>query len=345
MSVSDSVARPGAASRRHATSLRRGLAGLARSPILLIVVRRLAFAVPLLFVVSALTFVLVSLVPGDPAFSILGPNHRPEEYAGLDKALGFDRPIYDQYWQWLSKAVHGDLGTSLTSKQDIGQLIEQRLPVTLSLVVGCLLAISVVGVGLGVLSAVRGGIFGRIVDALSLIGFALPGFWVGAVLISVFAVKMHWLPAVGYVPFAESPHDWARSLILPIVALGVNSVAGVSKQTREAMLDALGSEHIRMAHASGIPRRYIYYRLALKSAGFVVITLIGLQAIGLLLGTVFIEQVFALPGLGSVLVGATQARDLPVVQAITVFFTLMIIGINLIVDLLYGALDPRVRAG
>jgi peptide/nickel transport system permease protein len=324
--------------------LRRGVL-FPRSPVLGILVRRLLMAVPMLFVVSSLTFILVSLVPGDPAYSILGPNRPPAQYKALDHTLGFDRPIYDQYWRWFSRAIQGDLGISLVSKEHITQLITERLPVTLSLVVGCLIAISVIGVGIGVLAAVRGGLTGRMVDALALTGFALPGFWVGAVLIAVFAVSAHLLPAVGYTPLGQSPSNWARSLILPIAALGVNSVAGVSKQTREAMLDALASEHIRMAHANGIPPRYIYFRLALKSAGFVVITLIGLQAVGLLLGTVFIEQLFALPGLGSVLVSATQGRDLPVVQGLTVFMTLIIIGINLAVDLIYGLLDPRVRAG
>jgi peptide/nickel transport system permease protein len=339
------VAGPSAPGSTQRTWPFAGAGFLLHHPVVQIVVRRLGFAIPLLFVVSALTFVLVSLVPGDPAYSILGTNHRPEEYKGLDHTLGFDQPLYDQYWHWLDRALHGNLGASLISKEDIGQMIQERLPVTMSLVVGCLVAISVVGVGIGVAAAVRGGFFGRIVDGLAMLGFALPGFWVGAVLISFFAVRLHWLPAVGYTPLADSPTAWLKSLILPIAALGVNSVAGVSKQTREAMLDALASEHVRIAHANGIPPRTIYFRLALKSAGFVVVTLIGLQAVGLLLGTVFIEQVFALPGLGSVLVTATQGRDLPVVQALTVFFTLMIIAINLIVDLLYGALDPRVRAG
>ena len=341
--TTSSLAEPNAA--RHAAAALRGAAEVSRHPAVRIVARRLAFAVPLLFVVSALTFVLVSLVPGDPAFSILGPDHQISEYKALDHSLGFDKPLYEQYWHWLTRALHGDLGTSLLGKQDIGQMIQQRLPVTLSLVLGCLLVISVVGVGIGVLGAVRGGLIGRIVDGLALIGFSLPGFWIGAVLIAIFAVRLHWLPAVGYVPFAQSPSAWLRSLILPITALGVNSVAGVSKQTREAMMDALASEHVRIAHANGIPPRTIYFRLALKSAGFIVITLISLQAIGLLLGTVFIEQVFALPGLGSILVSSTQARDLPVVQALTVFFTLLIILINLAVDVLYGLLDPRVRAG
>jgi peptide/nickel transport system permease protein len=231
----------------------------------------------------------------------------------------------------------------LVNREEVTLAIKDRSPVTLSLVVTSLLIISLLGVSLGVFSAVRGGVAGRFLDGVSLVGFALPGFWVGAVLIAIFAVGLHWLPAVGYVPLSDSPGGWARSLALPVVALAVSSVAVLAKQTREAMLDALASEHIRMARANGIRPRTINYRLALKNAGPRVVTIIGLQAIGLLVGTVFIEQVFALPGLGSLLASAAGQSDIPVVQGITVFFALVVVLINLLVDLAYSLLDPRVR--
>jgi peptide/nickel transport system permease protein len=163
-------------------------------------------------------------------------------------------------------------------------------------------------------------------------------------LITVFAVRLDWFPAVGYVPFATSPSDWALALFLPTIALATQSIAVLAKQTREAMLDVLANEHVRMARAGGLPPRLVFFRFALKNAMLVVVTIIGLQVVGLLVGTAFIEEVFALPGLGSSLIEATQRSDYPMVLGIVVFFTLLIVVINLTVDLLYTLLDPRVRA-
>jgi peptide/nickel transport system permease protein len=307
-----------------------------------VVARRLLLAVPLLFVVSALSFVLVSLTPGNAAQQILGPEASPATYQNLRHELGLDLPLYEQYWRWVKHAASGNLGSSVITGEHVTKTIGDRFPVTLSLVFGSLLLIALVGVGLGVLSAVRGGVLGRVVDGLSLVGFALPAFWVGAVLIALFAVRLHWFPAVGYVPFGESPSLWLRSLVLPVVALALHGVAVLAKQTREAMLDVLASEHIRMASANGIPPRFIFL-LGLKNAAMRVVTIVGLQTVGLLGGTLFVEQVFALPGLGYVLVNATLQHDLPMVQGITVFFTVIIVLVNLLVDLTYTWLDPRVR--
>jgi len=312
-------------------------------PIARVTARRLTFAVPLLFVVSALTFMLVSLVPGDPAVQLRGPNQPPQVYRAIDEQLGLNHPLYDQYWRWLDHALHGDLGTSFFTKQPVTEVIRQRLSVTLSLVLLSFLLSTIVGVWFGVFAAVRGGAPARIVDALSLVGWALPSFWVGAVLIAVFAVRLHWLPAIGYVSFRVSVLEWARSLVLPVVALAVGSVAVLAKQTRQAMLDTLSSEYIRMAWANGLSRSRIYFQLAVKPAGIQLVTLVGLQAIGMLLGTAFIETLFALPGIGSTLVSATTTRDLPVVEALTVFFALMIVVINFVTDLLSTLFDPRVR--
>jgi peptide/nickel transport system permease protein len=222
-------------------------------------------------------------------------------------------------------------------------LIVQRFPVTLSLVVPTVVVMFLVGVGAGVVSAVHGGAVGRLIDSLTLVGFALPAFWVGAVLVSFFAVKIHLLPAIGYVSLAQSPGDWARSMVLPVVALSLLPIAVMARQTREAMMDVLASEHVRMAWANGIPPRVIFFKLALKNASMRAVTVGGLQVIGLLTGTVFVEQVFSLPGLGSGLDTAASTGDLPVTQGIVVFFTVVIVAINLIVDLLYAVLDPRVR--
>lgn len=340
----DSIEHPGAASSRVGVPGAARAGALARHPVVGVVARRLAMAVPLLFVVSAVSFVLVSLTPGDAAQQILGTQAPPEAYARVREALGLDLPLYEQYWQWVTHAVTGDLGASVFTGESVTHAIGSRLPVTLALIVGSLLLSVVVGVSLGVFSAVRGGAAGRAVDAFALVGFALPAFWVGVELIAVFAVKLQWFPATGYVPWAESPSDWLRSLVLPVLALALGGVAAVAKQTREAMLDVLGSEYVRMLWANGVSARSIYFRHALKNASLSVITVLGVQAVGLLGGTILVENVFALPGLGSLAVSASIQHDLPVVQGLAVCFTVIVVIVNLMIDLAYTWLNPKVQA-
>ncbi len=335
----------GAAPGRAGDPLRRLGADLLRRPLVRIVLRRLLLAVPLLFVVSALSFVLVSITPGDAARQILGVQAPPDAYPRLRHQLGLDRPVYEQYWDWLKHALGGDLGSSLFNGEAVTHAIDVRLPVTLSLIVTSLVLIVIVGVGLGIVSAVRGGALGRVVDVLSMVGFALPAFWVGAALITIFAVRVHWLPATGYVPLTESLGSWLRSLVLPTVALSLAGIAGVAIQTREAMLDALGSEYIQMAWANGVPARSVFFRHALKNASLQVVTVLGLQVVGLLSGTVFVESVFALPGVGGLIVNAVLQHDLPVVEGVVVYFTLIVVVVNLFIDLAYTWLNPRVRLG
>ncbi|WP_245633646.1 ABC transporter permease [Amycolatopsis jejuensis] len=336
--------RENAAGRRHPAGGDRRSGGLLHHPLVRVITRRVAMSLPLLLVVTTLTFLMASLTPGDAAREILGLEATPEEYANLREALGLDLPIYEQYWHWLTHALTGDLGTSLFSGVPVMDAIAERLPVTVSLVVGSLVVSLVIGVALGVASALRGGVLGRIVDIFALAGFALPAFWVGAMVIVIFAVQLHWLPATGYVSPAQSPVDWLKSLILPVVALSLGGVAAVTKQTREAMLDVLASEYIRMAWASGISARSIIYRHALKNVGVRVVTVIGLQAIGLLGGTVVMETVFVLPGIGSLAVSASIQHDLPVVQGVVALITVVVVVINLLVDLAYTWLNPKVRA-
>lgn len=301
-------------------------------------------AIPLLWFVSALSFLLVSITPGSVAQRILGPFASQDAIDRLERAMGLDKPLYGQYWQWVSRALHGDLGAStVTQGESVRQAIDQRLPVSISLIAGALIVTLLVGVGFGVFSAVRGGLAGRLVDGLALFGFALPSFWIGAVLITLFAVDLRWLPATGYVPITESPRRWLLSLVLPVAALGLVAVANVAKQTRDAMLDALSSEYVRMAWASGVSASSIFFRHALKNAAIRVLTIIGITVVGLLGGTVLVETVFALPGLGGLAVDATSSHDLPMIQGIVVYFTLIVVGVNLVVDLAYTLLDPRVR--
>jgi peptide/nickel transport system permease protein len=318
-------------------------ASFVHSPILKTLARISASGVALLFVVSALSFFLESLTPGDAAEQILGTNATRAQYVALDKRLGLNLPIYDQYFRWLRSAVGGNLGTSIFSGQSVAHEIAQRLPVSAALVVGGLAAAVIVGVGAGVVSAVRGRAVGRAVDVLALAGFVLPSFWIGAELILVFAIFVHWFPPTGFVYFTASPIGWLRSLALPVAALSLYGIAAIAKQTREAMLDVLGSEYVRMARANGASASSIVFRHALRNASVRIVTVIGIVAVGLLGGTVFAETVFALPGLGSLLVSSALDHDLPVVQGVTICFTLMVVLINLVVDVAYTWLDPKVR--
>jgi peptide/nickel transport system permease protein len=336
----DSLAFPGTALSR-AGGITDRVGAVLGNPVFRLAARRLALAPPLLFVVSALSFALLSLTPGDAAQAILGTTGTPEQYANLRRQLGLDLPVYEQYWRWLTHAVRGDLGSSLVGSGPVAHLVTQRLPASASLIVGSLLAILVVGVSLGIFSAVRGGIAGRVVDAVALLGFALPGFWFGAILIELFAVRLRLFPAIGYVPLGQSTSGWLRSLVLPVTALALGGIGPVAKYTREAMLDVLASEHIRMARANGLPVRTLLFRYALRVASIRIITVLGLIAVGLLGGTILIENVFAIPGLGSLVGSAVLRHDLPVVQGIAVCFTVIVVFVNLVVDIAYGLLDPR----
>jgi peptide/nickel transport system permease protein len=340
--TSTSIA-PGASASRAGSALSRALVLVIRHPLVRVLIRRLLLAVPLLFIVSALSFLLLSLVPGDAAVTILGNQATPTTVAALRHSLGLDLPLPERYWHWLSHALTGDLGKSLYTGETVRGELAQRLPVSLSLILGGLVVIPGVGVVLGVFSAVRGGVLGRFVDGLSLVGFALPPIVVGAVLIDVFAVKSHVFPAVGYTPLAHSPSQWLRSIALPVAALSAGGIAAFAKNTREAMLDLLASEHVRMAWARGIPAWRIFFVYVLKNVGTRVLTLTGLLTIGLLGGTVLVETIFALPGLGLLASSGASQRDVPVVQGVAVLFTLIIIGVNIVTDLAYSWLDPRVK--
>jgi len=309
-----------------------------------LVLHRLAIGIPLVLVASAVTFVLTALVPGDAARAILGLNAPPEAYARVRGELGLDLPLWEQYTQYIRGVLHGDLGTSLASGEPVWSVLSQRLPVTLSLVVLTTLFCAVVGLLLGTVSAIRGGFLGRAVDVLSLAGLALPNFWVGLVLVSVFAVTLRIFPATGYAPFAESPSRWLWALTLPVVALGLAGVATVAKQTRAAMLDVLDRDYIRTLRANGLSQRSIVWKHALRNAAIPVTTVLGLIFVSLLSGTVFAEAVFVLPGLGLHAVSATQSHDVPVIVGISLVFTVIVVLANLAIDLIYGLLNPKVRA-
>jgi peptide/nickel transport system permease protein len=300
-------------------------------------------SIPLLLIVTIITFVLEALTPGDAARLILGQNYTPASYARLRVQLGLNHPLYVQYWQWLDGIFHGSLGHSPISGASVQETLIQRLPVTLSLVVCTVILSAVVGIALGVGGALRGGVLGRAVDVISLLGFAVPNFWLGLILASVFGVILKLLPVTGYVPLTTSPTQWAASLILPVVTLSAGAVAGIAKLTRDSMLDVMQRDFIRALRAKGISERTIVWRHALRSAALPVVTALGLLFIGLLSGTVLIESIFSLPGLGSSALDATNGHDFPTLQGVVLYFTLMVIVLNLVIDAVQGWLNPRVR--
>lgn len=311
-------------------------------------IRRLArwfiTSILLLFLVSALTFVLVSLAPGDAARTILGQNGTQDQYEQLRQQLGLNDPLPLRYLHWLGGVFQGDFGSSVFSNQSVASMIGSRMGVTLSLVIGSLLFAGIIGVLLGVMSARRTGALGKAVDVISLIGVSIPNFWFGFILVSLFAVTVPIFPATGYVDFSYWPFGWFMSLVLPIVTLGVGGVAVIAKQTRDAMRTQLNREYVTAMRAQGLSERAIVYRHVLRNAAIPVTTVLGLMFVGLFSGTVLVENVFALPGLGGLVVDATSKHDIPVVQGIALVFALFVVLTNLVIDILYGWLNPKTRS-
>ncbi|QAY60297.1 ABC transporter permease [Microbacterium protaetiae] len=309
----------------------------------MVVIRRLLTSIVLIFVSTVTIFVLMSFVPGDAAQAILGENATPQSVAYLRQQLGLDQPLWTQYANWVVGLLHGDLGTSIYSGEPVTRLLTTRLGVTFSLMVGSTLVIAVLGVIIGLASALREGWSGRLIDAFSLVGFALPSFWIAIVLVAVFAVALRWFPATGYVPPAAGVGAWINSLILPVAAMSLSGITVVAKQMRDSARTELERDYVRVLRSTGVSETRIVLLHVLRNASIPTTTIIGLMAVGALSGAVFIENVFVLPGLGSLVTSAATRHDLPVILGVGVAFTVMVIAINLVVDLAYSSLDPRVR--
>jgi len=308
-----------------------------------LIVRRLLLSIPLLLAVTAITFVLASLIPGDPARSLLGPSATPQQYEALRQALHLNEPIAIQYRDYILNMLHGDLGHSIFTGENVAHTLANRLPVSLSLIIGGTIVALVIGILLGVLSATRGRGFARFVDVFSLVGGALPNFWVGLVLVAFFAVTLMVLPATGYVPFGMSPSQWALSLILPVIALSLSGIAMIAKVVRDGVSTALSQDFVRTLRAAGVPRRVLIWKHALRSSSVSLVTVVGVIFVASLSGTILVENVFVLPGLGSLAVAATARQDIPVIQGVALAFTIITIIVNLLVDVSYGLLNPKVR--
>lgn len=305
--------------------------------------RRFVLVIPMVIVVSVVMFLLASLVPGDQARAILGENATPESLAALREQLGLNLPWYHQYLNWAQNALQGDLGASIYNGESVVSILAGRFPVTASLALLSTLVIAVTGISLGLLSALRGGVLGRILDAVSLFGLAVPSFAIAILLVSVFAVTVRIFPATGYAPIAAGIGPWIWALVLPVVALSLGGTTLVAKQMRDSAKEALQKDYVRFLRANGVGEVSIVLRHVLKNAAIPSITILGIGAVSALTGTVFIENVFVLPGLGSLATQVTLNNDLPVLLGIGVLFTLFAVVISLVVDLLYGVLNPKVR--
>ncbi len=308
--------------------------------------RWLASSLALLFSVTVLTFVLSALAPGDAAKAMLSgqtTSYSPEQYQQLRHELGIDQPLPVQYWRWLQGLLRGDLGTDMFSGQPITQALNERLGASLSIIIGTVIVSALVGVSVGVFSAVRRSRAGKLVEGVSLLGLAAPNFWLALVLVELFAVQYPLFPATGYTTFGDDPVQWLRSLALPVIALSAGCSAFIARQTRDAMSDVLSRDFIVVLRAHGLPLRSIVLKHALRNAAIPVVTLIGLMFVGLLGGTVLIESVFAIPGLGQQAVAASSTHNLPMIEGVAFYFTVIVIIVNLLVDLAYGWLNPAVR--
>jgi peptide/nickel transport system permease protein len=309
-----------------------------------LVVRRLVGVVPLLVFVSAVVFVLMELVPGDPALTIAGDRATPDQVAQIRERLGLDRPLPVRYWEWVTAVLTGDLGTSLFSSQSVAGAVWGRLPVTLSLAAGSVAVAVLIGVGGGIVAAVRpGGWTDRTVTVLASLGLAIPSFWLGLLLVLLFSRTLEILPPTGYVALAVDPWQWLRSMVLPSLAPGASASAALARQTRGALVAVLQRDYVLAALARGKSWPSVVAKHGLKNAAVPVVTVLGLQVVNLIAASVIIEHVFALPGLGALAIHAVTQRDIMMLQGVVVVATLVVVGMNLLVDLLYGYLNPKVR--
>jgi peptide/nickel transport system permease protein len=308
------------------------------------ILRRILSTVPVMAIVALFVFSLLYIAPGDPAVVIAGDQASPADVERIRQGLGLDRPFLVQFGTWLWHILHGDLGTSIFTNLPVSSLIAQRIEPTLSLMAITLVLTLVVAVPLGVVAAWKAGSWvDRTIMAFAVFAFSLPVFVVGYVLAYVFALRLEWLPVQGYTPLSEGFRPWLSNLILPAVALGSVYIALIARITRASMLEVLQQDYIRTARAKGLGQRGILFVHALKNAAVPIVTVIGLGVALLIGGAVVTESVFAIPGLGRLTIDAILRRDYPVIQGIVLLFSFLYVLVNLMVDVAYTLVDPRIR--
>lgn len=309
-------------------------------------VRRLFLSVPVIIIVTIMVFSLLHMLPGDPATVILGQEATPETVAALRTELGLDKPLVVQYFDWLGGVLQGDLGRSLVDHSQVSGLIAARFPATLELALGTFLVALIIAVPSGILSAIRQG---KAADysstVFALFGMSIPHFWLGMMMIVLFSVKLGWLPASGYVPFSEDPLANLSAMIMPMVATGLRESAVLMRMLRSSLLDVMHADYIRTAYSKGLRERTVVIGHALKNALVPVITTSGIIVAGLLGGLVITESIFSIPGFGRLIVDSIFQRDYVTVQGAILVSALLVVVVNLLVDILYAFIDPRIKMG
>ncbi len=308
------------------------------------IARRLLSTLLVMALVGVFIFLLLHLAPGDPAAIIAGDNASPAQIARIRHQLGLDAPLVVQFARWVWQILHGDFGISIFSEAPVMELIRQRLPATVALTGTTIGFAAVLAVGAGVLAAWRaGGLLDRMLMGFAALGFSVPVFVVGYLLIYVCAIRLRWLPVQGYVPLSDGLWPWASHMILPSIALGLAYIALIARITRASMLEVLSEDYMRTARAKGASTGAMLLHHALKNAGVPIVTVIGIGVALLISGVVITETVFNIPGLGRLTVDAISNRDYPIIQGVIVVFSGAYVLVNLAVDLVYTVIDPRIR--
>jgi peptide/nickel transport system permease protein len=309
-------------------------------------VRRLLLTIPILFLVSVLTFSLIHLIPGDPARVILGQEATPEAYQSLRAELGLDKPIVVQYFTWLGHVLTGNLGISITDRVPVTELISQRLPATVELTIGTFVVALLIAFPAGILAAVRRGtVLDYTSTFVALGGMSIPSFWLAMMAIIYFSVHLGWLPASGYVSIAQNPVQNLMAMILPCLATGLRESAVLMRMLRSSLLEVVNIDFVRTAKAKGLNEVKTILGHVLRNAMIPVVTTSGLMIAGLLGGLVITESIFSIPGFGRLIVESVFKRDYVTVQGAILVSAVLVVGVNLVVDLLYAVIDPRIKAG
>jgi len=308
------------------------------------ITKRFIGLLPIILVMTFIIFLITNLLPGDPTVAILGYEASPEARASLRRDLGLDEPIYIQYIKWLKNTAKGDLGKSIRSREYVIDILKRRIPVTIELTLFSMMIAVILGIPAGVFAAIKRNTW---IDFLtmssSLAGVALPFFWLGVLLIMLFSLKLGWLPSSGYISISENIILNLKHLILPAITIGLPMTSFVVRQTRSSMLEVLSDDYVTTAFAKGLKKTIVYIKHVLRNALIPVVTVIGLQLGVLLGGAIITETVFSLPGIGRMVVNGIYSRDFPVVQGGILFFVTALVIINLLVDILYFYLDPRIN--
>ncbi len=311
---------------------------------ILVALRRLLSAIPVLFIVSLISFGLMRLIPGDPAASIAGPSATPAQIEQLRRDLGLDEPLLLQLLHYYQGLLHGDFGKSLLLGKGVLAATMERLPVTIGLSLYALVLTLLIGVISGIIAALRQNTWiDQVAMMIAMLGISIPNFFLGLLMIIFFAVQLGWLPSGGYVPFMQDPIGWLRSTTMPAISLALLQAGLLARITRSGMLEVLRQDYVRTARAKGLPERQVILKHALANALIPIVTVVGIIISLLLSGAVVTEALFSLPGMGQLLTQAVLSRDYPMVQGGLLLVTTFLVVVNILVDILYALIDPRVR--